>query len=474
MSLELRILSGTRAGQRERFSKSVIAVGRHPLCDFRFDPTQELDVSARHAEIRVVDGQPVLHDIGSRNGTFVNGTRVVEGCVLHTGDVVSFGEFGPRVAVTVNPASDPTGGIPLAAPPSVPVGPSLPTAARATPGARVPVPSGSDTGERIAAAVGQHTRTLRRMLAALAALLVVGVAGAYWVGHREAREREAELARLSRVNDSLARSYADRVDSLSGRVEGLDSSLSQAKQQTDRLRSAISGTRSDARADTLSRELRALESRRHAMLTAAQVDYSAIARRNGPAVTLIAVQWGDGRAFSGSGFCITSTGRIITNRHLVNRDGGERPARIAVIFSDTKDWLPAHVVSVSDDADLALLQLDADGPFPAVSGVAPHAGDTSVGKAVAIIGYPLGTDTPMEGSGMKITARSTLVAGTVSKNLSTVVQIDAYAGEGSSGSPVFDTGGTVIGVVYGGARESAGRIVYAVPSDAVAALTRGE
>jgi S1-C subfamily serine protease len=93
-----------------------------------------------------------------------------------------------------------------------------------------------------------------------------------------------------------------------------------------------------------------------------------------------------------------------------------------------------------------------------------------VGAQVAIIGYPLGTETPMEGSGTKIIARSTLVAGTVSKHLDDVLQVDAYAGEGSSGSPVFAPDGRVIGVVYGGAREAAGRIVYAVPADKIAAL----
>jgi S1-C subfamily serine protease len=74
----------------------------------------------------------------------------------------------------------------------------------------------------------------------------------------------------------------------------------------------------------------------------------------------------------------------------------------------------------------------------------------------------------MEGSGMQITARSTLVAGTLSKVLDDVIQMDSFAGEGSSGSPVFDADGNVIGVVYGGARESAGRIVYAVPATVLA------
>ncbi|MBX6331398.1 MAG: trypsin-like peptidase domain-containing protein, partial [Gemmatimonadaceae bacterium] len=333
-----------------------------------------------------------------------------------------------------------------------------------------PRPARRDTTERIAMAVGEHTRTLRRALAAVSVLLIVAVAAAYWMGHREAQARMAELRALSRANDSLARVYAQRVATLAGRVDGLDSSLAASVAERDALRRALANGRSGAHADSLAAELRALESRRHAMLTAAQVDYSKIAERNGGAVTLIAVEWSDGTMFSGSGFCVRSDGAIVTNRHLVARPGGERPTRIAVIFSDTKAWLPAHVDTVSDAADLALLQVDAAGPFPAVARVAPSAAGTPVGKSVAIIGYPLGTDTPMEGSGTTITARSSLVAGTVSKNLSTVLQIDAYAGDGSSGSPVFDTEGNVVGVVYGGARESGGRIVYAVPSDAVAQL----
>ena len=99
MSVEFRVLTGSRAGQRERFTKSVIAIGRHPLCDFRFDPQQDLDVSTRHAEVRAVGDGYVLADIGSTNGTYVNGVRIAREQKLNSGDVVWFGEFGPRVRV---------------------------------------------------------------------------------------------------------------------------------------------------------------------------------------------------------------------------------------------------------------------------------------------------------------------------------------------------------------------------------------
>ncbi len=149
-------------------------------------------------------------------------------------------------------------------------------------------------------------------------------------------------------------------------------------------------------------------------------------------------------------------------------DDGAAAQRVLVIFSDTKRWLPAHVLRVATDADLAFLQIDEPGSYPAVAPPRGAIAPPAVGAPTAIIGYPLGIDLPMEGSGTAITARSTLAVGTLSKVLDDVIQIDAYAGEGSSGSPVLDRNGAVIGVVYGGARESAGRIVYAVPAGVLA------
>ena len=60
-------------------------------------------------------------------------------------------------------------------------------------------------------------------------------------------------------------------------------------------------------------------------------------------------------------------------------------------------------------------------------------------------------------------ARTSLTAGTVSKALSDVVQLDAYGAQGSSGSPIFDREGRVIAILYGGQPGSGGRIVFAVP-----------
>jgi S1-C subfamily serine protease len=91
------------------------------------------------------------------------------------------------------------------------------------------------------------------------------------------------------------------------------------------------------------------------------------------------------------------------------------------------------------------------------------------GDPVAIIGFPLGVDLPMEGGqGVNAIADPTLTAGTVSKVLDSLVQVDGYGAPGSSGSPIFDRDGHVVAVLFGGNRESNGKIIFSVPSYFVA------
>lgn len=49
-------------------------------------------VSRPHAELDKNDDEWVLTDLNSANGTTVNGNRLIGSCVLHDGDVVTFGE----------------------------------------------------------------------------------------------------------------------------------------------------------------------------------------------------------------------------------------------------------------------------------------------------------------------------------------------------------------------------------------------
>jgi hypothetical protein len=63
-------------------------IGRNPNCDVVIDSRE---VSRRHAEIlRTPSNQWIIKDLGSSNGTFVNGKRV-ESCILTAEDVVEIG-----------------------------------------------------------------------------------------------------------------------------------------------------------------------------------------------------------------------------------------------------------------------------------------------------------------------------------------------------------------------------------------------
>lgn len=96
-------LAGTRRGQRQEFSAGTrIRFGRHPECEVSFDPQRDIDASSRHAELRTVEAGWVLVDLGSSNGTYVEGRRITEAPVARNAPVaIDFGPGGPRVRLFV-------------------------------------------------------------------------------------------------------------------------------------------------------------------------------------------------------------------------------------------------------------------------------------------------------------------------------------------------------------------------------------
>lgn len=453
MRVELRVTSGSRAGQREQFEKSVIGIGRHPLNDLRFDPERDPEASSRHAEIRILDDKATLRDLDSTNGTFVNGQRVTGERALFEGDLLQFGHEGPAVEFHYLPA----------------------TARASDPRAANPRPSDPrrDTGVRIADAVHERTGTLRRTAYALGALVIVGAGAAYWFGHRGAASAQARVQELLKRDDSLSAALDQTVGSTQGRVAGLDSALAATRNEASQIRSRLAGDAQhggSADVGDLSARLDKAEQRQRALVSAGSVNFESIAARNEPAIVFVAVQEANDSLMSGSGFNVAPSGLIVTNRHVVQDAQGRAAKRVKVIFDNTHGaWKSAHVVKVSATDELAFIKIDDGGTYPVVAGIAGRS-SVRVGSPVALMGYPLGTGTAgMGGDIDKLSPRTTLGLGTVSKVLADTLQFDAYAAPGSSGSAVFDARGFVVGVLFGGQAESNGRIVYAVPSDKLAA-----
>lgn len=100
-------LSGAGTGRLQRIevNKEVIRFGRDPAVEGAIDAAAAI-VSRRHAEIRRQDGKYILVDLGSFNGTVLNGRRIAEPEELHHNDSVELGVGGPTIRF-VNPA-DPT------------------------------------------------------------------------------------------------------------------------------------------------------------------------------------------------------------------------------------------------------------------------------------------------------------------------------------------------------------------------------
>ncbi|MFJ5772815.1 FHA domain-containing protein [Streptomyces sp. NPDC093094] len=94
-----------RAWQAERLPKLLLPhpatghalrIGRDPACGLRLSHET---VSRVHAELTRQGGMWVLRDLGSTNGTTVNGRRVIGSAVVREGDQVGFGRMAFRLSV---------------------------------------------------------------------------------------------------------------------------------------------------------------------------------------------------------------------------------------------------------------------------------------------------------------------------------------------------------------------------------------
>ena len=93
MRAERRWLRRRPAGLLESAAGGRLLLGRSPGCQLVFDDDT---VSRRHAELHFTEGRWMLRDLGSVNGTWVNGRRVMEAEVA-TGDDVQLGGCALRL-----------------------------------------------------------------------------------------------------------------------------------------------------------------------------------------------------------------------------------------------------------------------------------------------------------------------------------------------------------------------------------------
>lgn len=87
--MELKINSGESQGKSVEVTGDQFVIGRDMRCDLVI---KDFKVSRRHAYLKVLpDGRAAIHDLGSSNGTYLNGQRV-QSAILNGGEQLQFGD----------------------------------------------------------------------------------------------------------------------------------------------------------------------------------------------------------------------------------------------------------------------------------------------------------------------------------------------------------------------------------------------
>jgi serine protease Do len=158
--------------------------------------------------------------------------------------------------------------------------------------------------------------------------------------------------------------------------------------------------------------------------------------------------------WAGSGFIIDPSGIAVTNNHVVTG-----AARMKVLVAGESEPRNARVLGVSECSDLAVIDIDGDG-FPYLQW---RQGPVDVGLEVYAAGFPLGNP------------EYTLTNGVISKahadgntswaSIAYVLEHTARQDHGSSGGPLVDADGHVVGIDYSGAVSDQAAYYYAISEE---------
>jgi pSer/pThr/pTyr-binding forkhead associated (FHA) protein len=94
MNYTLQVVRGRTDATSLRLIDGVTSIGRHDDCLIRIRSSQ---VSRRHCELFENNGRLIVRDLGSSNGTYVNGKRIESQQVLNAGDVITVGGVTLRI-----------------------------------------------------------------------------------------------------------------------------------------------------------------------------------------------------------------------------------------------------------------------------------------------------------------------------------------------------------------------------------------
>ena len=415
---QLRFLGGREAGRVVRL-RSEMAIGRDPNCQIQVGPDQST-VSALHARVSWHVGSWQIADLGSRNGTWINGERVSGPRPLALGDEIVLGRNGPRLRFESQQEAHASGHV---------------------------------RGQ------GHRRWILPTMMG-----MVLGVAAATLGYLSNSLSNERTALPVPPAEDRLEEQVAERA-ALQRQVAGLETELATAESALARMQRQLDdmSNADDEEVDQLRRELQDAEARVDRQRLAANLDFALLEQVTGQAVAKVIVDFGGGEIIVGTGFLANAQGILVTNRHVVHGPDGERKARrIAVQFVGSTEAHSATVAVASRVVDVALLSLDELSRIPAPARALDARADAlQPGTPLALIGFPLGGGAARD-SDLRV-ARAVVSAGILEQATADLLVVQGYGAEGSSGSPLVDESGTVVGVLMGASAQDPSKLL-AVPT----------
>ncbi len=163
---------------------------------------------------------------------------------------------------------------------------------------------------------------------------------------------------------------------------------------------------------------------------------------------------------SGTGFVWDTQGHIVTNYHVI------RDADLAYVAFADQSSLPAKLVGLAPEKDLAVLRVEA--PPESLRPVAIGSShDLEVGLKSFAIGNPFGLDHTLTTGVVSALGRE--IESATGLPIKDVIQTDAAINPGNSGGPLLDSSGRLIGVntaIFSPSGAYAG-IGFAIPVDTV-------
>jgi serine protease Do len=138
---------------------------------------------------------------------------------------------------------------------------------------------------------------------------------------------------------------------------------------------------------------------------------------------------------TGSGVIVGADGRILTNHHVV-----EKAEKVTVTVPGVKGKIPARIVGTDKQTDLALLRIEPPQSI-AVAALGTSA-DLQVGQWVMAVGNPYGLDGTVSLGIVSAKGRNLGIPDLIND----FIQTDAMIDRGSSGGPLVDLEGRVVGI----------------------------